>query len=197
MRRVLSLSALVLIVAVAAACSSQKDPADAAIKSAQSAFSAVSAEAQKYVPDQAKGVQDALTAAQTAFTNGDYAGALTQAQALPARITALGAAISAKKAELTTQWNTMSAGIPKVLETVKTRVDTLSKSKGLPKGMTKDTLTAAQSGLASATQTWQSATSAASSGDLATAIRQANDVKTRLGDLLKSLNMPVPPGIGG
>ena len=60
MRRLLSLSALALIVAVAA-CASQKEPADAAIKSAQSAFSAVSAEAQKYVPDQAKAVQDGLT----------------------------------------------------------------------------------------------------------------------------------------
>lgn len=196
MRRLLSLGALVLIVAVAA-CASQKEPADAAIKSAQSAFSAVSAEAQKYVPDQAKAVQDALAAAQTAFTNGDYASALTQAQALPARITALGAAISAKKAELTTQWNAMSAGIPKLMEALSTRVDTLSKSKSMPKGITKETVSAAQTGLASATQNWQAATSAASSGDLATAMRQANDVKTRVVDLMKSLNMQIPPGAGG
>lgn len=196
MRRLLSLGALVLIVAVAA-CASQKEPADAAIKSAQSAFSAVSAEAQKYVPDQAKAVQDALAAAQTAFTNGDYASALTQAQALPARITALGAAISAKKAELTTQWNAISAGIPKLMEALSTRVDTLSKSKSMPKGITKETVSAAQSGLASATQNWQAATSAASSGDLATAMRQANDVKTRVVDLMKSLNMQIPPGAGG
>jgi|KBSMisStaDraftv2_1062788.scaffolds.fasta_scaffold647674_2 hypothetical protein len=196
MRRLLSLSALALIVAVAA-CASQKEPADAAIKSAQSAFSAVSAEAQKYVPDQAKAVQDGLTAAQTAFTNGDYASALTQAQALPARITALGAAISAKKAELTTQWNTMSAGIPKLVEALSSRVDMLTKSKGLPKGITKETVTAAQSGVATAKQDWQAATSAASSGDLATAMRQANDVKTRVVGLMKSLNMTVPPGVGG
>jgi len=195
MRRLLSLSALALIVAVAA-CASQKEPADAAIKSAQSAFSAVSAEAQKYVPDQAKAVQDGLTAAQTAFTNGDYASALTQAQALPARITALGAAISAKKAELTTQWNTMSAGIPKLVEALSSRVDMLTKSKGLPKGITKETVAAAQSGVATAKQDWQAATSAASSGDLATAMRQANDVKTRVVGLMKSLNMTVPPGVG-
>jgi hypothetical protein len=196
MRRVLSLGVFVLVVAIAA-CSSQKEPADAAIKSAQSAFSAVSAEAQKYVPEQATGVQDALAAAQTAFTNGDYAGALTQAQALPARITALSAAISSKKAELTTQWNAMSAGIPKLVEALKSRVDVLTKSKGLPKGITKETVTAAQSGLASATQNWQAATSAASSGDLATAMRQANDVKTQVVGLMRSLNMQVPPGMGG
>jgi len=186
----------VLVVAIAA-CASQKAPAEAAIKSAQDAFSKVSAEAQKYVPDQAKAVQDALAAAQTAFNNGDYASALTQAQALPARITALSGAISAKKAELTTQWDTMSAGIPKLLDALKSRVDVLSKSKSLPKGITKQTVDAAQSGLASATETWQAATSAASSGDLATAVRQANDVKTRVVDLMKSLNMTIPPGVGG
>ena len=196
MRRLLSLGALVLVVAVAA-CASQKEPADAAIKNAQSAYSAVSAEAEKYVPDQAKQVQDALAAAQTAFTNGDYASALTQAQALPPRITALSAAISSKKAELTTQWNAMSAGIPKLIEALSSRVDTLSKSKGTPKGITKETVTAAQSGLATATQDWQAATSAASSGDLATAMRQANDVKTRVVGLMKSLNMTLPPGVGG
>jgi len=196
MRRLLSLGAFVLVVAIAA-CASQKAPAEAALKSAQDAFSAVSAQAQKYVPEQAKSVQDALTAAQTAFNNGDYAGALTQAQALPARITALSGAISAKKAELTTQWDTMSAGIPKLLDALKSRVDVLSKSKSLPKGITKQTVDAAQSGFASATETWQAATSAASSGDLATAVRQANDVKTRVVDLMKSLNMTIPPGVGG
>jgi hypothetical protein len=58
-------------------------------------------------------------------------------------------------------------------------------------------VTAAQSGLATATQDWQAATSAASSGDLATAMRQANDVKTRVVVLMKSLNMTLPPGVGG
>ena len=182
MRRLLSLGALVLIVAVAA-CASQKEPADAAIKGAQSAFSAVSAEAQKYVPDQAKAVQDGLTAAQTAFTNGDYASALTQAQALPARITALSAAISSKKAELTTQWNTMSAGIPEARRGALDPRRHAVEEQGTPKGITKETVTAAQSGVATATQDWQAATSAASSGDLATAMRQANDVKTRVVEL--------------
>jgi hypothetical protein len=192
-----SLGAVVVVLALASACSSQKDPADAAIKSAQSAYDAVSAQAQKYVPDQARAVQTSLTAAQDAFAKGDYQAALTQAQALPAQITALGSAISAKKAELTTAWNGMSAGIPKLVDALKSRVDTLSKSKGLPKGITKDALDSAKTGVAQATQEWSDASAAATSGDLATAVSKANDVKTNVVAMMKSLNMQVPAAAGG
>jgi hypothetical protein len=196
MRMLRSLGAVVVVLALAA-CSSQKDPADAAIKSAQSAFDAVSADAQKYVPDQARSIQTALSAAQDAFAKGDYQAALTQAQALPAQITALSSAISAKKAELTTAWNGMAAGMPKMIDAVKSRVDILGKSKNLPKGITKETVEGAKSGLASATQEWSDASAAATGGDLATAMSKANDVKTQVVALMRSLNMQVPPGAGG
>lgn len=196
MRLLRSLSALVLVVGLVA-CSSQKDPADAAIKSAQSAFDAVSADANKYVPDQARSIQTALSGAQDAFNKGDYQGALTQAQALPAQITALGSAISAKKAELTTTWNSMSAGIPKLVDALKSRVDTLSKSKGTPAGVTKDDVESAKNGLASATQGWADAQAAATSGDVQTAMAKANAVKTQVVNAMKALKMQIPPGAGG
>ena len=197
MRMLRSLGAVVVVLALAAACSSQKDPADAAIKSAQSAYDAVSAQAQKYVPDQARSIQSSLTAAQDAFAKGDYQAALTQAQALPAQITALGSAISAKKAELTTAWNGMSAGLPKMVDALKSRVEILTKSKGLPKGVTKDAVDGAKSGLAAVTQEWSDASAAATGGDLATAVSKANDVKTKVVAMMRSLNMQVPPGAGG
>jgi len=196
MRMLSSVGALALVIALTA-CSSQQEPAQAALKTAQDAFSAVSAEAQKYVPDQARTVQASLTAAQDAFTKGDYAAALTQAQALPAQITALGSAISAKKAELTTAWTGMAAGVPKLMDALKSRVDVLSKSKALPKGITKETFDGAKSGLASATQTWSDAMTAAGSGDMASAVTKGNDVKSQLVAIMRSLNMQVPAGVGG
>jgi len=196
MRTLSSLGALALVVALAA-CSSQQEPAQAALKTAQDAYGAVSAEAQRYVPDQARTVQASLTAAQDAFTKGDYAAALTQAQALPAQITALGTAISAKKAELTTAWTGMAAGVPKLVDAVKRRVDVLGKSKHLPAGITKETFDNAKTGLASATQTWSDATAAAGNGDLVSAMAKANDVKTQVVGIMKSLKMQVPAGAGG
>lgn len=176
----------------AAACGSQKAPAQAALATAQSAFSQVSAEAQKYVPDQAKAVQDALTAAQTSLTNGDYAAALQQAQALPAKISDLTSAIAAKKADLTKAWTDMSGSVPKLVAALKSRADILAQSRHLPAGLTKDAVDNAKSGVAAASQAWADASTAMQSGDLATAAAKASAVKAQVIDLMKSLNMQVP-----
>ncbi|HYN07715.1 MAG TPA: hypothetical protein VES67_10015 [Vicinamibacterales bacterium] len=196
MRKLSLLSALTLAVALAAACANQKAPAEAALKSAQDAYNAVSADAQKYVPDQARAIQDSLASAQAALGKGDYAVVLTQAQALNTQIAALGSAIAAKKAELTTTWTTMSAGVPKLVEALKSRVDILSQSKRLPAGVTKDALDSAKAGVATASQTWSEATAAATIGDVATAVAKATAVRASVVNLMQVLNMQVPAAAG-
>lgn len=180
-----------------AACNSQQAPAEAAVKAAQDAFAPLSADAQKYVPDQAKAIQESITQAQTDLSNKDYAGALTAAQAIPAQITALSGAISAKKAQLTTQWTAMTAGVPKLMEALKSRVTTLSASKHLPASISADALKSAQTTLASSMQGWSDATAAATSGDMATAMSKAGAVKDSIVAAMKGLNMQVPAGAGG
>jgi hypothetical protein len=67
MRRISLLRGLALAAVVAAACSNQKAPAEAALKSAQDAYSAVRTDAEKYVPEQARAIQDGLASAQAAL----------------------------------------------------------------------------------------------------------------------------------
>ncbi len=196
MRKLTTVCAWVFALAVMA-CASQKDPAQAALTTAQDSFSAVSADAMKYVPDEARAVQSALTAAQDAFNKGDYAAALTQAQALPAQVSSLSTAIAAKKTELTTEWTSASAAVSGMMTALQSRVDTLSKSKGVPAGLTKEKVEDAKTGFAAASQEWADATAAQASGDMQTAVTKANDVKAKLIDLMKSLNMKLPPGVGG
>jgi hypothetical protein len=190
------LSVCALAIGVAA-CENQKAPAEAAVKAAQDSFAPISAEARKYVPDQASAVQASITSAQDALSKSDYAAALTKAQAIPAQISALGPAIAAKKTQLTSQWTTLEAGVPKLLEALRSRVEMLSKSKSLPKGIDKLTLDNAKSGLASATITWDEAVKSAASGDVATAVSNVSIMRTRITDFMRSLNMQVPPGAGG
>ena len=106
---------VLVAVALAAGCASQKAPAEAAVSAAEQAFAAAKDEAAKYLPDQVKGVQDALDAAKASLAKGDYQAALTAAQALPARTSELTTAAAAKKAELTQSWATLSAGLPQVV----------------------------------------------------------------------------------
>jgi hypothetical protein len=57
--------------------------------------------------------------------------ALADAQALEPRAKERLAAAAAKKAELTKTWESLTAGMPKVVETIKGRVDIFSqRSKG-------------------------------------------------------------------
>ncbi len=196
MRKLSFLRSLALIAVVAAACSNQKAPAEAALKSTQDAYNAVRTDAEKYVPEQARAVQDGLVAAQAALAKDDYAGVLTQTQSLNTQISALGGAIAAKKTAMTAEWNTMSAGVPKMVEAVKSRVDVLSQSRKLPAGITKETVENAKAGLATATQNWSQATSAASAGDVATAVLRARTVQASIVNLMQSLNMQVPAAAG-
>jgi len=174
------------------ACAGQKVPAQAAITAAETAFSAVKAEAMQYVPDQAKGVQDALDAANAAFQKGDYAAALAAAKDVATKSQELASAAAAKKAELTKTWEGLSAGLPKMVDAIKSRVDILSQAKKLPANLDKAKLEDAKSGLAAITQTWQAASDAAKSGNVADALAKASTVKAKAVEIMGLLGMQVP-----
>ena len=59
-------------------------------------------------------------------------------------------------------------------------MEILSKSKGVPAGLTKDTVDQAKTGFAGASQEWSDAMAAAQSGDYATAMAKASDVKMKV-----------------
>jgi len=184
-----------LLALALAACQSQKGPAQASLSSAQAAFDSVGADAQKYAPEQAKPIQDALAAATDAAAKGDYKAVLAQTESLTTQISALSAAVNAKKTELAAAWPALSAGVPKLVGALKSRVDILSASRRLPAGLTAETVNAAKTGLESATQLWTEATTAAEANDLAGAATKGAEVKAKVVEAMKSLNMKLPTGI--
>jgi hypothetical protein len=76
-----------------------------------------------------------------------------------------------------------------MVDAIQSRVDILSKSHHLPKGVTKDTLDAAKSGLASMKSAWSDASSAASTGDFTTAASKGQAVKDQASQIMQSLGM--------
>ncbi|HOD36697.1 MAG TPA: hypothetical protein PLR20_09020 [Syntrophales bacterium] len=185
----------VLCVAVAIAlmsCASNKEPAAAAIKAAEDAFNAVKVEAMKYVPDKAKAVEDAITAAKGAFEKKDYDTALNGAKAIPDKVKELSAAVTAKKAELTKAWDELSAGLPKMLDAVKSRLDILSKSKKLPAGLDKPKFEGAKSGYEAAVKMWEDAKAAFTGGNMTDALAKATTVKEKAVEVMTALGMQPP-----
>lgn len=191
------LAALAAVLLVA--CNTQKGPAEQAVASSQAALDAVRDDAQKYAPEQLGGVEAKLSDMKGAFQQGNYAGVLAAAPGLTAGIAGLKEAATAKKAEAEQalakakdDWGPASAAVPKMVDEIAKRVETLSKSKRLPKGVTKESLAAAKTGLDTMKSAWADATNASSSGDYTTAMAKAGAVKDKAAELMKSLGMKPP-----
>lgn len=177
-------------------CNTQKGPAEQALASAQAALDAVRDDAQKYAPEQLGGVEAKLSDMKGAFQQGNYAGVLAAAPGLTTSIASLKDAAAAKKVEAEQalakakdEWGPASTAVPKMVEEIARRVETLSRTKKLPRGVTKDSLAAAKTAVDSMKSSWADAANASSSGDYTTAMAKAEAVKSKAAEIMKSLDM--------
>lgn len=178
-----------MVCALAVACNSGKAPAEAALKLAEEAVNGARAEAEPLVPDDFKSLSDDLAAAKEAFAKGDYKGALASAQSIQQRANDVMAKAKAKKDEFTAKWNEVAADVPKAVEAVKSRVDILSQSKKLPKGLDAAKLDSAKNDLAAATSAWGEATAAQAAGKWQEAMSKAQQAKDKAMAAMTSLGM--------
>jgi len=177
-------------------CANQKAPAEQAVAGAETALATVRDDAQKYVPDQLQAVDSQLAALKDSLTKGDYKSVLTGAPTLNSAISSLKDAAEAKKADAEAAlakakdaWGPLSAEVPKMVEAIQSRVTALSKSHHLPKGVTKDGLASAKSGVDSLKSMWSDASNASASGDFTTAVSKAQAAKDKAAEIMKSLGM--------
>ena len=177
---------------VAACGSGNKDAATVAIKAAEESWNAVKGEVVKYIPDQAKGVEDAIKGAKENFDKGNFDAALAAAKAIPDKVKELTAVAAAKKAQLMKSWEEMSGGMPRMLEAIKSRLDILSASKKLPENLDKAKLEGAKTGYENAAKMWDDAKATFSGGNVADAMAKANDVKGKAVEVMTALGMQVP-----
>ncbi|HEY2678680.1 MAG TPA: hypothetical protein VGI65_17035 [Steroidobacteraceae bacterium] len=183
-------SAALLVVA----CESRMGPAAKnAIDNINATLATVSADAQKYVPDQLTGVQDKVAALTASYDKRDYGAVMASAPAVRTAINDLTGAIAAKKDEilkaLGDDWRSLSASVPQSVTAVQTRIDELSKTKRVPKDVD---LAAAKSGLADAASEWEKAQSEFKSGNAADAVPLAKDAKAKLDSAAASLKLTLP-----
>lgn len=173
-------------------CSRDKDPADLAIKAAETSINAAKVEAVRFVPDQVKSLEDSLASAKEKFAKGEYKAALDEATPLDGKAKGVLAAANAKKEELTKKWTEVSQDLPKMIEDVQGKVDALSKLKRLPAKLTKDKFEEAKAGLASAKDEWTKAQESLKNKNFADAINVAGSVKDKVINIMGALGMSIP-----
>jgi hypothetical protein len=174
MRKLLILGLMVLPL-FAAGCS--KGPAEAALKAADEAIAKVAPDAEKFVPDQFATLTAAAAAAKASFDKGDYAAALAVAKDLPAKATEVMTAATAKKDELTAQWNVMSKDMPILVADWQKKFDELVAAKKLPKTATPERIAEMKTKFEELSTTWTKATDAFNAGDLKGALELGGNVK--------------------
>jgi len=171
--------ALCLFTLLSAACASKMEPAQQAIDAISDTV-ANSKDAAKYVPDQVTNVQSRLAELKASFAKQDYAAVLDAAPAVLDEANALEGAATVKKdqlrAAMVAEFNGLSASIPRLMDSVKTRLDTLSQTRRVPKGVD---LAAAKSDFSDASAQWKSAQSAYRSGPIEDALESAKGAKTK------------------
>jgi len=185
-----------LATVLVAGCANQKAPAEQAVQSAETALAEVRDVAQKYAPDQEQAVEAQLNSMKASLAKGDYKAVLSAAPAVTSAIGSLKDTAAAKKAEAEAAqakakdaWGSMNTVVPQMIAAIQTRLDTLSKSKHLPQGLTKDGFDAAKSGLASLKSMWSDASNAAAAGDYTTAMSKAQAAHDKGMDIMRSLGM--------
>ncbi|HSN14569.1 MAG TPA: hypothetical protein VLT61_08045 [Anaeromyxobacteraceae bacterium] len=190
MTRTLKHALAVIPFLLSVACTNpDKLPAETAIKAAEAAAAAVTAEVEKLAPDQAKAFQEGLASAKAAVAKQDFKAARAAAEPLVAKAQEAVAAARAKAEELK---KAATEGVTKVGEKItalQTHLAELGKAKKLPEGVTKEavakakeSVTELEAGLGKARE--QAATDAAGA---ATALK---DLAAKATETAASLKMP-------
>ena len=178
------------------ACSSQKDPAEQAIANIDSSLDAIHDTATKYSPDTLKSVEAQVSTLKQSFAKGDYSGVLAAAPTVTAAVKALRQDAQTKSSEadaalakVKQQWRTLTYEVPKLVADLHTQMDTLSKGRGLPKGVTKASFASAKDGVASLDAMWSDANNTVSTGDYAGAVTKGQAVKDKATELMHTLGI--------
>jgi hypothetical protein len=172
------------------ACANQMEPAKNALDNINSTLSSVSADAQKYVPDQFAQAQSKAAALNASFEKKDYAAVVAGAPAVLAEVRGLADAATTKKDEmekaLGNEWRSLASSVPQSLSAVQAKIDDLSKGKRVPKDVD---LGAAKSGLADANPAWQKGQDVFKAGNPADAVAAAKDAQGKIASAAAALKL--------
>ncbi len=188
--------ALLLAGMLLAACGGQKEPAEKAIASAEAAIAKIRDDAARFVPDDLKDLESSLQGMKDNLAKQNYPAVLQAARSLKTRIDAVATNVASMKteadattAQLTEQWNALSEEVPELVERVTARVESITKSKKLPKDVDQEMFDHVKTESESMAQSWQQALGAFSNGNMQEAVDRAQIAKEKAAASMHALGM--------
>jgi len=171
-------------------CGNEK-PATDAVAQASAAVEKIRPDASKYAPEELKATDATLARMKQNLAAKKYSEVVKDIPQINTDYkTAVDASVSMKTlaAAAENEWTELNEEVPKTVQELDTRVETLSAGK-LPKEITKETLASAKTDLEQMKATWAEATAAASAGDKLKATDRGRSAKLA-GDKLKEQLSP-------
>jgi hypothetical protein len=176
--------ALVAASLLVTGCAKQRAPATKAVEAIETSLAEVKDDAARYAPDGLKGVESQLARLKTSLEAKEYDNVLAGTPQLEKAVDSLKQAVASGKAQARsalaaakTEWEGLSAEVPKMVETIEARVNELSKKSRLPFGVSKDEFAGAKSGLESMKSLWAEAKAEYNKGDAVDAVGKAKTAK--------------------
>lgn len=201
MRTAVKCLGLLLAASLLVACAGQKEPATKAVADIEASLATLREDATKYAANELQQVEVGLLDLKDSLAKKDYKAVVAAAPAVSAQLASLQQTVTAKRDEAlaamaaaSEEWRALSAEVPDMVAAIQSRVDILSQSKKLPKGVTKEAFESAQSGLESMKQTWASATASFGAGDPVKAVEQAKVARDTGTATLTALGMAPKAG---
>jgi SMC interacting uncharacterized protein involved in chromosome segregation len=158
---------------------------------AEAGFNKAKEEAAIIAPTELKAAETTLTHMKKNFDEREYKTVVADVPQFNAQMKTVHEAVAAKQtveAAAAVEWSTMNEALPKEVEAIQARVDSL-KPAALPKDVTKEEFETAKTELETVKTTWAEATAAASAGHTSEATDKGRIVQAKVEELKNSLGM--------
>ena len=179
-----------------AACANHKEPAEKAIAQVESALAEIRADAEKYAPEELKGLDESVATLKRGFGNKRYSEVLTAQPSVASAVTALKETIAKAKADneeilaaAQAEWTQLNASVPPLVDAIQGRVDTLTKSRKLPKDVDKAGFETIKTDFETVKSDWTAATREYAAGAAADAVRKARAARSKAEEIHAKLGM--------
>ena len=179
-----------------AACANHKEPAEKAIAQVESALAEIRADAEKYAPEDLKGLDESIATLKRGFGNKRYSEVLTAQPSVASAVTALKETIAKAKADseeilaaAQAEWTELNASVPPLVDAIQGRVDTLTKSRKLPKDVDKATFETIKTDFETVKTDWASANREFTAGAAADAVRMGRAARAKAEEIQAKLGM--------
>jgi hypothetical protein len=173
-----------------AGCGSRGN-AESVVTQAEGAVDKVKEEAVMVAPAELKTAEATLAHMKQNFEQREYKVVVADVPQFNEQMKALNEAVAAKQTALVAanqEWSTLNAEVPKSVEAIQARVDSI-KPGALPKDVTKEELDTAKTELETMKTTWAEATAAASAGNTVEATDKGRIVQAKAVELKDQLGM--------